>query len=151
VFFVFAFRIVGVDGYSMNPTLENGEWLAAQAINTEIKRGDIVIETQPNALNEPLIKRVVATGGDTIDINFISGEVFVNGQVIDEPYIATKTHRTGQFNGPITIPEGYIFVMGDNRNDSVDSRFEIVGLIDERYVLGVAKYRLYPFTRFGVE
>ena len=144
VVFSFTLRIVGVNGDSMKPTLKNGEWLTVKAVNKTINKGDIVIVTQPNALNEPLIKRVIASGGDTIDINFKTGDVIVNGEIIDEPYIYEETHNKGNFEGPITIPEGYIFVMGDNRNDSLDSRFNVIGLIDERYVLGVVEYRLSP-------
>ena len=151
VVFVLAFRIVGVVGDSMNPTLKSGEWLAVKAINTSINRGDIVIVTQPNEINEPLVKRVIAVGGDTIDIDFKKGEVKVNNKILDEPYIADYTNRRGDFSGPITIPEGYVFVMGDNRNDSLDSRFNSVGLIDERYVLGVAEFRLYPFDSLEIE
>lgn len=150
VVFVLAFRIVGVVGDSMNPTLQSGEWLAVKAINTSINRGDIVIVTQPNDINEPLVKRVIAVGGDTIDINFERGEVKVNDEILDEPYIADLTHRQGDFDGPISIPEGYVFVMGDNRNDSLDSRFNSVGLIDERYVLGVAEFRFYPFDTLEI-
>ena len=144
VVFSFTLRIVGVNGDSMKPTLKNGEWLTVKAVNKTINKGDIVIVTQPNALNEPLIKRVIASGGDTIDINFKTGDVIVNGEIIDEPYIYEETHNKGNFEGPITIPEGYIFVMGDNRNDSLDSRFNVIGLIDEGYVLGVVEYRLSP-------
>ena len=151
VVFVFVFRIVGVVGDSMNPTLESGEWLAIKAINTTINKGDIVIVTQPNDINEPLVKRVIAVGGDTIDIDFNRGEVKVNNEILDEPYIKDLTHKQGDFNGPITIPEGYIFVMGDNRNDSLDSRFDSVGLIDERYVLGVAEFRFYPFDNLEID
>ena len=151
VVFVFAFRIVGVVGDSMNPTLQSGEWLAIKAINTTINRGDIVIVTQPNDINEPLVKRVIAVGGDIIDIDFDKGEVKVNNEVLDEPYIADLTHRRGDFAGPVTIPEGYVFVMGDNRNDSLDSRFNSVGLIDERYILGVAEFRFYPFDTLEIK
>ncbi len=151
VVFVLAFRIVGVVGDSMNPTLKSGEWLAIKAINTTINRGDIVIVTQPNDINEPLVKRVIAIGGDTIDIDFKKGEVKVNNEVIDEPYIADLTNRRGDFTGPISIPDGYVFVMGDNRNDSLDSRFNSVGLIDERYILGVAEFRFYPFDTLEIK
>ncbi len=151
IVFVFAFRVVGVDGESMMPTLNNMDWLAVRAINTTIERGDIVVITQPNVTNEPLIKRVIAVGGDTLDINFNTGEVTVNGEVIDEPYIMEPTQRPGDFNKPIKIPEGYLFVMGDNRNASLDSRFDSIGVIDERYVLGVASTRLFPFGEWEIE
>ena len=151
IVFVFGFRVVGVDGESMMPTLNDKDWLAVQAINNTIERGDIVVITQPNITNEPLIKRVIAVGGDTLDINFMTGEVKVNGEVIDEPYIMAPTHNQGDFNKPIRIPEGYLFVMGDNRNSSLDSRFSSIGVIDERYVLGVANIRLFPFGEWEIE
>lgn len=148
--FVFCFRVVGVDGRSMMPTLNHGDWLTVKAINTEINRGDIVVVTQPNDRNEPLIKRVIAVGGDTLDIDFYTGRVEVNGEVIDEPYIMEPTHNKGDFDKPIKIPEGYVFVMGDNRNESLDSRFDAVGIIDERYILGVANARMYPFGEWEI-
>ena len=142
--FTFIFRVVGVSGSSMNPTLSNGDWLTVSAVPGEIKQGDIVVVTQPNSLNEPLIKRVIAKGGDTISIDFIEHTVTVNGVTLYEPYIAEPTERMGDFVYPLTVPEGCLFVMGDNRNDSLDSRFKTIGFIDERYVLGVAQVRLYP-------
>ncbi len=151
IVFVFAVRVVGVDGESMNPTLNHGDWLTVSAINTEFERGDIVVITQPNALNEPLIKRVIAVGGDTIDINFNTHKVMVNGEVLDEPYILSPTASRGDFFEPVTVPEGYVFVMGDNRNNSLDSRFNSIGLIDERYILGVANARLFPFGEWRID
>ncbi len=148
--FVFCFRVVGVDGESMMPTLNHGDWLTVKAINTEINRGDIVVITQPNDLNEPLIKRVIAIGGDTLDIDFVTGRVEVNGEVIDEPYIMEQTRNKGDFDKPIRIPEGYVFVMGDNRNNSLDSRFDSIGIIDERYILGVVNARMYPFGEWEI-
>ena len=145
VIFTFFFRVVGVNGDSMNPTLQSGDWLTVSSITDEVETGDIVVITQPNSLNEPLIKRVIAKGGDTVNIDFIEGTVTVNGKILHEPYIAEKTEISGDYVYPLEIPEGYIFVMGDNRNDSLDSRFRTIGLIDERYVLGVAETRIYPF------
>ena len=134
----------------MNPTLKNGDWLTVSAITTEVKTGDIVVVTQPNSLNEPLIKRVIAKGGDTINIDFIEGVITVNGLTLYEPYIAEKTEIMGDYVYPLEIPEGYIFVMGDNRNESLDSRFKTIGLIDERYVLGVANARIFPFGDWDI-
>lgn len=145
IVFTFFFRIVGVSGESMLPTLHSGDWLAIRAINTEIDRGDIVVITQPNALHEPLIKRVIAVGGDTVDIDFVNGTIRVNGEILDEPYIYEPTHRSSNVTFPLTVPEGCVFVMGDNRNNSLDSRSQTVGFIDTRYILGVAEWRLYPF------
>lgn len=150
IIFTFFVRIVGVNGESMMPTLQNGDWLTVSAVTTEVERGDIVVVTQPNTLNEPLIKRVIAKGGDTINIDFLTGTVTVNGEVQNEPYIAELTVRKGDFKGETVIPEGYLFVMGDNRNDSLDSRFDVVGLIDERYVLGIAQIRIFPFGDWNI-
>jgi len=149
--FAFVFRIASVEGGSMNPTLKDGDWLAVKAINTHIRRGDIVIITQPNALNEPLVKRVIAVGGDTVDINFTEGSVKINGEVIHEPFIAEPTQRQFDIAFPITVPEGCYFVMGDNRNNSIDSRSNIVGFIKYGYILGTAEARFYPLGEFRVE
>lgn len=149
--FAFVFRIAAVEGASMNPTLKDGNWLAVKSIATDIKRGDIVIITQPNALNEPLVKRVVAVGGDTVDINFSEGTVSINGEVIYEPFIAEPTQRQFDIAFPITVPEGCYFVMGDNRNNSIDSRSNIVGFIKYGYILGTAEAKLYPLGDFRVE
>lgn len=149
--FTFAFRVVGVSGESMVPTLQNGDWLAVRAVNMSVECGDIVVITQPNSLNEPLIKRVIAVGGDTLDIDFITGEVFVNGERLDEPYIAEATHRGFDTAFPLTVPEGYLFVMGDNRNNSLDSRSSTIGFIDERYVLGVAEFRFFPVGNWEID
>ena len=145
IIFTFFSRVVSVSGESMLPTFKHGDWLTVSAVTTEVERGDVVVVTQPNALNEPLIKRVIAKGGDTINIDFATGDVIVNGKVIDEPYIAELTARKGDFEGEIAIPDGYLFVMGDNRNNSLDSRYDVIGLVDERYVLGVAQIRIFPF------
>ncbi len=150
IIFTFFVRVVGVNGESMMPTLKHGDWLTVSAVTTEVERGDVVVVTQPNAINEPLIKRVIAKGGDTINIDFSTGTVTVNGEVQNEPYIAELTARKGDFKGETVIPEGMLFVMGDNRNNSLDSRFDTIGLIDERYVLGVAQVRIFPFGDWNI-
>ena len=146
VFLVFALcvRVVGVEGDSMNPTLDSGDWLAVSGVLTDFDRGDIVVVTQPWERNVPIIKRVIAVGGDTIDINFRTHEVFVNGVLLDEPYIAQPTSLHYDVEFPLTVEEGKLFVMGDNRNDSLDSRSSAIGLVDERYVLGKAFLRFLP-------
>ena len=150
--FVFCFRVVGVDGESMMPTLNHGDWLTVKAINTEIKRGDIVIVTQPNDRNEPLVKRVIAVGGQTISIK--NGQVTVDGEVLDEPYIAVNsyTRDEGAFGDqyPITVPEGYYFVMGDNRNNSTDSRARRVGLVKKDQIYGKAIVKYSPLNEFDI-
>ncbi|MEG2080096.1 MAG: signal peptidase I [Oscillospiraceae bacterium] len=144
VIFTFAFRVVGVSGESMVPTLQDGDWLAVKSINTQIKQGDIVVVTQPNSLNEPISKRVIALAGDEVNINFAEGTVSVNGVVLNEPYINEPTARSYDKAFPITVPDNSVFVMGDNRNRSIDSRSSIIGFIDQRYILGVAEVRFFP-------
>lgn len=150
IIFTFFFRIVGVDGDSMKNTLHDGDWLVISNFNYAPQRKDIVVITQPNIKHEPLIKRVVALAGDTVDIDFVRGIVYVNGEVQDEPYITEPTAVQGDVAFPLTVPEGKVFVMGDNRNESWDSRFSAVGFIDEKYLLGKAAVRLFPFGEWKV-
>ena len=100
-------------------------------------------------LEEPIVKRVIATEGQTVDIDFDTGEVSVDSKVLDEPYISTPTQRDEGVSFPVTVPEGMAFVMGDNRMNSTDSRSEKIGMIDTRYILGKAVFRIYPFDRIG--
>ena len=149
IIFTFICRPTSVVGDSMIPTLQNGNWLITTR-QSEYKYGDIVIITQPNIHNEPLVKRVIATGGQTVDINFTSGQVFVDGKELNEPYINEITHSSSDVIFPVTVPEGCVFVMGDNRNRSSDSRGSGVGFIDTRYILGKAKIRVLPFGDFNI-
>ena len=138
------FRVVGVNGPSMIPTLHDGDWLCVKAVPSNYKPGDIVIITQPNQLNEPLVKRIIAVGGDKVDINFADGTVKVNDTVLNESYIQGSTTRMFDVAFPVTVPEGCVFVLGDNRHDSLDSRSTLIGFIDERYILGKAAFRMFP-------
>ncbi len=149
--FTFVFRIVGVDGDSMQNTLYDSDRLIITHLFYQPKAGDIVIITQPNAVNKPLVKRIVAVGGQTVDIDTDRGLVYVDGEIIDEPYIKEPTVKipSPPMEFPVTVPEGKVFVMGDNRNHSLDSRSTDVGMIDERYILGKAIFRIYPFNRIG--
>ena len=144
--FTFGVRPTSVEGSSMVPTLSDGDWLITIA-KSEYKYGDIVVITQPNTFNEPIIKRIIATGGQTVDIDFAKGIVYVDGNVLDEPYIYEPTTRSDDVVFPMTIPAGKVFVMGDNRNHSTDSRSPDVGLIDTRYILGKAQIRVFPFGK----
>ncbi len=149
VVFTFICRPTSVVGTSMVPTLQNGDWLIATP-QKEYKYGDIVIITQPNVHNEPLIKRVIATEGQTVDINFTSGQVMVDNVELDEPYIAEPTTNPSDVQFPVQVPDGMVFVMGDNRNHSSDSRSSGVGFIDTRYILGKAEWRILPFGNFDI-
>lgn len=142
--FAFVFRAVGVDGDSMYPTLKDGDWVAVSGITTELERGDIIVSTQPWERNVPIVKRVIAVGGDIVYIDFNANAVFVNGEKLNEPYIAELTRVSYDVEFPVTVDEGKLFVMGDNRNVSLDSRSSKIGLIDERYVLGKVLFRVYP-------
>lgn len=145
IVFALVFRVVGVEGDSMNPTLNSGDWLAVSSVAVKgFEAGDIVVVTQPWERNVPIIKRVIAVGGDTVDIDFVTHQVRVNGKVIDEPYIAEPTALKYDVEFPLVVEKGKLFVMGDNRNNSVDSRSSAIGLVDERYVLGKAVIRLFP-------
>lgn len=147
IIFMLLFRAVGVEGSSMTPTLVDGDWVAVTSVTPHVNHGDIVVITQPWERDIPIIKRVIGVAGDTIDINFETGEVFINGELQQEDYILEPTLTNYNAAFPLTVPEGRIFVMGDNRNGSLDSRSSKVGLVDERYVLGRAAFRIWPNTK----
>lgn len=149
--FTFIARPATVDGESMLPTLRNGERLVISNLFYEPAPGDIVVLCGEADREEGrnLIKRIIAVGGQTIDIDFETGEVTVNGEVLDEPYILERTHLDEGTEFPLTVPEGEVFVMGDNRNASRDSRSLSVGTVKEEYIVGRVLFRFFPFDRFG--
>lgn len=152
ILFTFVFRVVSVSGPSMNPTLTSGDRVILNSLFYTPSNGDIVVITQPNSHdNEPLIKRVIAVEGQTISVDAEKDTVTVDGVVLTENYILEEDlQRAGDaFEYPITIPKGKVFVMGDNRNDSFDSRASGLGLVDEDYIMGRAIFRIYPFERVG--
>lgn len=149
--FTFIARPATVDGESMMPTLQNGERLLISNLFYEPTAGDIVVLCGEADREEGknLIKRIIATEGQTIDIDFEAGEVYVDGQKLDEPYILEPTYLDEGTEFPLTVPEGEIFVMGDNRNGSRDSRSLTVGTVKEEYIVGRVLFRFFPFDRFG--
>lgn len=143
----FCARLVRVDGISMNPGLLDGQRLLITRLLTP-DYGDIVVTDSRIDYGKPLIKRVIGKAGDTIDIDFAAGIVYRNGEALDEPYTAEPTYMEEGTEFPLTVPENSLFLMGDNRNHSGDSRSSLIGCIDTRDILGVAVLRLAPFTLF---
>lgn len=154
VVFTFVGRVVTVTGTSMAPSFHEEDRVLVVNDVGRVKRGDVVVIV--NVLQEPIIKRVVATEGETVDFDYESGAVLVNGQAIDETQFGLENGVTGEPFGsfellefPQTVPEGCVFVLGDNRAVSEDSRYQDVGMIDERNILGKAVFHLFPFQRLG--
>ena len=153
--FTFAGRTVSVVGPSMEQTLTEGDRLIISKLFYTPKYGDIVVLRKDSFANYPIIKRVIATEGQVVDIRFedeySNGVVYVDDVALDEPYITEEIFSASlqDFTGPLTVPEGCVFVMGDNRNRSTDSRDKDIGCIDTRYIIGKAWFRLTPFERFG--
>jgi len=147
--FTLILRVTSVEGYSMEPTLYNNDTLILSKLFYTPKRGDIVVITKTSFREEPIVKRIIAVGGQSVDIDFNRGIVYVDGVEQSEPYINAPTQREGDMSFPLVVPEGFVFVMGDNRNNSTDSRFSIIGLIDERMIMGRVLFRILPFDRIG--
>ena len=144
--FTFVVRLIGVDGHSMVPTLQDGDRLLVlnSLWDSDYEYGDIVVLRKESFLEEPIVKRVIATEGQTVDIDFASGSVYVDGELLEEDYINESTYVDEGTQFPLTVPEGSIFVMGDNRNHSSDSRSSDLGTVDTRYVIGRAVFLLFP-------
>jgi signal peptidase I len=171
--FTFLFKVASVIGTSMIPTLEEDDKLIiASAFYNNPKQKDIIIVDSQNAhlpkdtdgdgvvddvvesegINKTIVKRVIATAGQTIDIDFSTGNVSIDGEVIHEAYINDLTlldESKGEFEYPLTIPEGYVFVLGDNRGVSKDSRSCEIGLIDIDDIVGKVVLRISPMEKFG--
>ena len=147
--FTFGFRVSGVEGTSMLPTLEDGDRVVVTAFDGKPQRGQVIISVQPNDFGKPVVKRIIATENQTVDINFATGDVYVDGVLLSEPYINNPTINNEGVQFPVTVPEGHVFVMGDNRQGSTDSRSDKIGFIDENYILGVVKYRMFAGDEYG--
>ena len=151
-------RLTRVVGESMDTTLENGEMMLIWSLGYQPEQGDIVVLNKTDSTTDQLlhskaiVKRVIATGGQTVDIDYTTGSVYVDGELLDEPYL--REEMTFPFDPMMQeshweVPEHSIFVMGDNRNRSTDSRHQLVGPIDEDYVLGKVGFVLWPLDGFG--
>lgn len=148
--FVLFLRSATVSGQSMFPTLHEGDWLILQQFGYhDPQYGDIVVIDRSHTGEEPIIKRVIGRAGDEIDIDFTCGEVRRNGELLDEDYINEYTYVSQDITFPVTVPDGRIFVMGDNRNYSLDSRSSRIGMVDLRRVMGKAIFRFLPIPKIG--
>lgn len=152
--FTFVARMTVVSGNSMEHTLQNGDYLLVSDLFYEPQQGDIIVAQNISLRGDyykPIVKRVIATENQVINIDFSTWTVTVDGVVVDEPYIYLDKNYfiTSDMKYPYTVPEGCIFVMGDNRYHSADSRFREVGVIDKRCVVGKMLVRAFPFSAIG--
>ena len=150
--FTFVVRIIVVSGSSMENTLHNGDSMLVWCLGYTPKQGDVVVVTQRSYQQDSLVKRVIATEGQRVDIDYATSTVYVDGQPLEEDYIKEPMEIPGYGEGlnHVTVPEGCIFVMGDNRNHSTDSRFAEVGFVDVDEVIGKVFLRLSPLSAFGL-
>ena len=152
--FTFVIRMMGVDGHSMLNTLQHGDRLLVvnSMLDHDYKYGDIVILRKNGVFDDdPIVKRVIAVEGQTVDIDFAEGIVYVDGEALEEDYIREPTYTAEGTEFPLTVPEGSIFVMGDNRNGSSDSRDYRLGTVDTRYVIGKAAFLIFPGPDYETE
>lgn len=154
ILFTFFVRLAVVDGPSMEKTLHNGDMLVISNVMYTPENNDIIVFSAPSYSHEPIVKRVIAVAGQTVDIDYENWQVTVDGQPIDEPYVNFEAgvpmlKYEDEPDFPLTVPEGYVFVLGDNRNHSIDGRSERIGLVDIRCILGNVKFRLFPFDKIG--
>lgn len=145
-------RVIRVVGSSMVPTLHQNDLLLLWSVGYTPQRGDVIVLRKESFMSYPVVKRVIATGGEHVTVDYTTGTVSVDGVVLDEPYINELMVDTGSPNMTVldvTVPEGSVYVLGDNRNNSSDSRHQDLGTVDERYILGKALFRIFPLTAFG--
>jgi len=145
---LYVVRLASVNGASIEPTLYSGDIVVCSPLGYRPDYGDIVI-TKMSAGEGPLIKRIIALPGDTVDIDFEKGTVLVNGTELEETYISDTIKQKGDVQFPVTVPEGRVFLLGDNRNNSLDSRYSVVGMVPQCTLMGHVFYRIFPFNRMG--
>lgn len=148
--FTFVVRIIVVSGPSMENTLIEGDLILVWSLGYTPRQGDIVVLTQESYQEDSIVKRVIATEGQRVDVDYASGSVCVDGEPIREDYIKEQMRVPGWGEGinHVTVPEGCIFVMGDNRNESADSRYPAIGIVDTRCVIGHGLLVLFPFSHW---
>ena len=148
VVFAFVARLVGVDGNSMEPTLKHKDCLVVlnSMLYNDYKYGDVVVLRKDTLTDDAIVKRVIATENQEIDIDFETGSVYVDGVLLKEEYINELTFTDEGMTFPLVVPEGSVFVMGDNRNHSTDSRDTRLGTVDTRYIIGRAVAVVLPGT-----
>lgn len=142
VIFVLFLRVFSIEGPSMTPTLHDKDKVVVASFGSKYEKGDVVVIGKTNNFSESLIKRVIAVSGDKVYINFSTGKVYVNELELVEYYVNSPTERQYDIAFPITVPEGSVFLLGDNRNDSLDSRSSLIGCVDERSVIGKVLFKL---------
>ena len=150
--FTFLFRIVIVSGSSMEQTLFDGDCLLllSNTFYSEPQQGDIVVISKGSYDDgKSIIKRIIATEGQVVNIDFNAGVVYVDGVALDEPYVNTPTNLEEGTQFPLTVDEGCVFVLGDNRNVSKDSRSTDIGQIDQREIVGKAIFLVFPGNSGG--
>ena len=150
VLITFIFRGFVVTGQSMMDTLLDGDRVAVFRWKYVPKNGDVVVIKHGEKFDKPIIKRVIATEGQSLKINFSDGSVIVDGVKLNETYIKERMWLRGNAVIPSVVPEGKCFVMGDNRNHSSDSRDKTIGLIPNENIIGKAKFVFYPFNRIRI-
>ena len=155
ILLLLVFRVVVVSGSSMYDTLLHGDLLLllSNTFYTEPEYGDIVVlSTKTFEGGTPIVKRVIATEGQTVDIDYESGIVYVDGIPLEEPYAHTPTNTSGGTQFPLTVEENCVLVLGDNRNESRDSRYPEIGQVDTREILGKAIFLVMPGSgKYGTE